>query len=405
MRCCRYASVVGLARLVALAASALGRPLAAQQPVTRAQAVAAALERGARAALGRADTAAAAGALHAARLYPNPALAASYTKDVPHYHVLATLPLDLPWLRAARVGAAASARDAARYGFAFEQAAIRFDVDTTYTRALAALAHARLSRHTARDADSLLAMAELRRSVGDVSELDVRLAEVNAGQLENVAADDSLAAVEALLAVQLAMGLPADAATIALADSLAPPPDSLPGAGGAPLPVAAAAASLAAEERAVTLAHRNVLPAPGLQVGFDNGDPSQAGLLPTVGVSLALPLFNRNGGEVAQAVAARDRARANLDLVARQTAAARARATRDYAAARARLARDRRLLASADRVAAMSLQAYGEGAVALPNVLEAQRNAREALGRYIDDVAAADGAAAAVRLVSAAPES
>src|SRR6266850_6289384 len=87
--------------------------LPAQQPVTRAQAAAAALARGARAALGRADTAMAGGALHAARLYPNPTASASYSRDVPHYHVVADLPLDLPWIRSARIGAAASARDAA----------------------------------------------------------------------------------------------------------------------------------------------------------------------------------------------------------------------------------------------------------------------------------------------------
>jgi hypothetical protein len=34
-------------------------------------------------------------------------------------------------------------------------------------------------------------------------------------------------------------------------------------------------------------------------------------------------------------------------------------------------------------------------------VLEAERNAREALGRYIDDVAAADNIAAALVLLSA----
>src|SRR2546428_233309 len=76
-------------------------PLRAQQPVqpvTRAQAVAAALTRGATAAFGRADTAAASGALRAARLYPNPSLAASYTKDLPHYHVLADPAPHPPWL-------------------------------------------------------------------------------------------------------------------------------------------------------------------------------------------------------------------------------------------------------------------------------------------------------------------
>src|SRR6266436_3285496 len=230
--------------------------LSAQQLVTRAQATAVALARGARAAFGRADTAAAGAMLHGARLYPNPTASASYTKDLPHYHVVADLPLDLPWIRSARIGAAASAQDAARYGFAFERAAIRFDVDTMYTRALAALARARLSRRNALDADSLHKMAQLRREVGDVSELDVRLAAVNAGQLENVAADDSLAALASLLLLQLQMGLRADTPSIRLADSLVAPDDSaaMSGRSGEFLPVAAAAARLRSAERSLTLA-------------------------------------------------------------------------------------------------------------------------------------------------------
>ena len=382
-------------------------PLAAQQPVTRAQAIAAALTRGDRAAVARADTVLSVGAVRAARAYPNPAFAATYTKDVPRYHYIADLTLDLPWLRAPRIGAAASAHDAARYGFAFERAAIRFDADTTYTHALAAAAHARLSRRNANDADSLLRMARLRREVGDVSELDVRLAEVNAGQLENTAVDDSLTALDGLLAVQFAMGLPADSPVITLADSLAPPVppagfDSTPGDAGDPLRVAAAAASLASSERALTLARRSVLPAPSLQAGIERGDPTESGVLPTVGVSLVVPLFNWNGGAIAQARGARYRAQAILELARRGSAADVARARRSFAAAQARVARDRRLLASADRVAAMSLQAYAEGAVPLANVLEAQRNARDALGRYVDDLAMANDAAGAVQLFTAA---
>ena len=380
--------------------------LVAQQPVTRAQAVAAALERGARAALGRADTAAARGVVRAARAFPNPAFSATYTKAVPQYHAIVDLPLDVPWLRAPRIGAAEFERDAVRYGVAFERAAIRFDAETSYTHALAAAAHARLSHRNARDADSLLAMARLRREVGDASELDVRLAAVNAGQLENVASDDSLSSIAALVALQLAMGLPGEEPAIALADSLSPPADSAAAGAGEPLPVVAARASLHSAERTLTLAHRSVFEAPSLQLGVENKDPtgSEPGLLPTVGLSLPLPLFNWNGGAAAQAAAARDRAQAELDLVRRETDAAIARARRERTAALARLERDARLLASADRVAAMSLQAYGEGAIPLANVLEAQRNAREALGRYIDDVAAAHNAVAQVRLLTATPD-
>ena len=381
----------------------LGGSLAGQQPVSRTDAVSAALARGARSAFARADTQAAAGLLHGARLYPNPSLSATYTKDTPHYHVIADVPLDLPWLRSARVGAAAAGRDAARFRFAFERAAIRYDIDTTYTHALAALAHAGLSRRTAQAADTLLAMARLRRSVGDVSELDVRLAEINAGQMANAAADDSLASVATVLSVQLAMGLAADSQTIVLADTLVPPPDTAPPAGvaGEPLLVAAAVAQLRSEERSLSLAHRNAFPAPSFQVGVEFGDSGQSGSLPTFGLALPIPLFHRNGGEVAQARAARERAQAELDLARREQHAELERARRTYAVAGARVTRDRTLLAGADQVAAMSLQAYREGAVPLANVLEAQRLAREALGRYVDDMTAANDAADLLRLLTA----
>src|SRR2546423_14656096 len=83
---------------------AVGPPgLVAQQSVTRAQAVEAALARGARAALGRADTAFAAGGLRTARAPPHPTPSRTYTEDGPHYHYVADLALDLPLLGSAPV--------------------------------------------------------------------------------------------------------------------------------------------------------------------------------------------------------------------------------------------------------------------------------------------------------------
>ena len=380
--------------------------VSAQQPVTRAEAVAAALTRGARVALGRADTAAALGAARTARAFPNPTVSGSYSKDPPNYHALGDLPLDLPWLRAPRIGAAESARDATRYRFAFERAAIRFDVDTTYTRSLAGALLARLSRRTALDADSLLRIAALRRDVGDVSELDVRLAAVNAGQLENVALDDSLTALGTLLSLQLQMGLTGDEPTIVLVDSLMPPPDSGVREGRALLPVAAAEASLRSAERSLAFARRSRF-APSLAFGFDTGDPSSPTphqLLPVIGFSLPLPLFNWSRGEIRRAAAERDRALAQLDLTRRETDAAVTRARRELVASRARLRRAAGLVESANLVAAMSLRAYGEGAVPLATVLEAQRNARAILARYIDDLATADAAARALWLLTAGPD-
>ena len=400
----RPAFRVRLLAAVLMAALSVPRAANAQQGVSREQAVAAALARGPRVALAAPDTAVARADLIGARAYQNPVLSASYSKDVPQYHATVELPLDYPWLRGARIRAAAEASTSAVLRFRFERASARFDAEEAYTGALAAAAHALLSRHTARDADSLLRMAVLRREAGDASELDVQLATVNAGQLANDAAADSAAAIAGLLEVQRVMGLPSDQPQIALGDSLVPPPADTVALAGQTLQVASAEAAERSAEAGLALARRSVLAAPSLTFGFDTHDPTpggETGILPTFGLALTFPLFNFNGGAIAAAAAARDRAAAELVVARQESDASVARARRDLAVAVQRAQRDRQLVASADRVAAMSLTAYAEGAVALPSVLEAQRQAREAFGRLFDDLAAANIAESAVRLFTA----
>jgi cobalt-zinc-cadmium efflux system outer membrane protein len=382
---------------------AVATSLSAQQPVTRQQAVEAALARGPRVVLGRSDTATATALLRSARAFENPILSASYTRDTPQQHLALELPLDLPWQRGARVRAAAMANASAGYRFDRERAAARFDAEAAYTRALAAETHRRLSLRTALDADSLLRMARARREAGETSELDVELAIVNAGQLANTAADDSVAATEALLDLQQVMGLASDRVLIGLADSLVPPPAPSSGpADSVTLAVASASASFRSAEAALALERRSIFGVPALQLGFDTRDPGgQAGLLPVIGLSLPLPLFNAHGGAIALAAAERDRAQAELELARRASDAELARARRALDLGAAKVRRDSALVASARRVEAMALLAYGEGAVALPNVLEAGRSAREAQGRYVDDLAAANIADAALRFLSA----
>ena len=389
---------------ILLVLQALATAVRAQQPVTRRQAVEAALARGPLVVLARSDTMAALALLRSARAFENPVLSASYTKDTPQQHLALELPLDLPWQRGARVRAAAEANSSAGYRFDRERAAARFEAETAYTRALAADTHRRLSQRTARDADSLLRMARTRREAGETSELDVELAVVSAGQLANTAADDSVAALEAVLDLQQVMGLPSERVLVSLADSLLPPATPQGPADSVTLSVAAASASLRSAEATLALERRSVFGVPALQLGFDTHDPGgQAGLLPVIGIALPLPLFNAHGGAIALAAAERDRAQAELDLARRESDADLARARRALDLAALKLRRDSALVESARRVEAMALLAYGEGAVALPNVLEAARSAREAQARYVDDLAAANAADAALRFLSARP--
>ena len=380
------------------ALSSLGAQAAS--PITREAAIAAALDRGARSGIAHADTAIARAQLLSARALPNPSLSASYSKSTPQYHVALDLPVDFLWLRGTRVGAARYGQRAAQLRFVYERAAIALDVDTTYTRALATRARAELSRRTALDSDSLRRMVAARRDAGDASDLDVELATVAAGQLANTAAADSLSYISTVLALQSIIGFDASRLSITPVDSLATPSDTAFSAGGVPLLVAAAEAALAQAQHTARLQHRNLLASTSLTGGFETRDPGGTGnqILPTFGIALPIPLFDRNRGAVAEATAGRRRAEAELTLARIESGTRITQALNERHNALARLSRDRALVASATRLIAMSLTAYREGASALPNVLEAQRNAREVLAQYVDDLAALWIATASLRV-------
>jgi len=375
--------------------------LGAQQslPLSRQAAVASAVERGGRLRLAGADTATAAALLRVAGTFENPVVSAEYTKSAPRYHLTLELPFDYPWLRQTRIAAAEASRSAAQFRYAFERAAVALDADTTYTRALAAEAKLRLSRRNAIDADSLRRIAIARRDAGDASDLDVELATVSAGQQANVAAGDSLTLISTLLDLQTVIGLSA-AGELTLTDSLVAPSDSIVARSGQPLPIAAAEAALQSASLGVRLQKRSLFAATSITGGFETHDPSrdEPGVLPVVGFSIPFPLFNRNGAQVAVAQAEQYRAQAERDVAILETRASIARTARERATALANVARDQTLVASANRVAALSLTAYREGAAPLATAIEAQRNAREILSQYIDDLAAAWIATAALRV-------
>jgi len=209
-------------------AQGLAEAVGAQTLVSREAAVDSALRRGTRLVLARADSAGAEALRIGARALPNPQFLSEWTRSYPTNHLSLALPVDVPWLRGPRVAAADAAALAARARFAGERNAVRFEVEKLYAQAQVADALADLSERTAKDADSLVVLARIRRDAGDASDLEVELAAITAGQLANRSAEDSLIRIAALLEVQRVMGLPGDIVTITLGDSLALVSDSVP---------------------------------------------------------------------------------------------------------------------------------------------------------------------------------
>lgn len=359
-----------------------------QEPLTRAQAIQSAITRGGRLAIAAADTSVARARLLGARAFENPSFSASYSKSPPQYHFIAEMPVTLPGLRSARIGSAEAALRASEYLYVFQRAAATLDADTTYTRALAMAAHARFSSRNAMVADTLLHMAVERRDAGDASDLEVELARINAGQQHNEAVADSLELISVLSDLATVTAIPA-AQAIVLSDTLALPDTTGSSTAGEPLQIAAGLQSVVAAERAVQAEKRSVFGSPALMGGIETHDPegTEKGILPTFGLTIPIPLLNRNRAGIMTANAELTRARAELSVTRIEYAAAITKVRRQRSISYARALSDRALLASANRVASMSVTAYRAGAFPLSNVLEAQRTARDILRQYVDDLA------------------
>lgn len=376
---------------------------ASAQSITRQEVVDSALVHGGRLAVALADTAAANAKILAARAIQNPSFNATYSKSAPQLHFTAELPFDLPGVRSARIGSAVAASRAANYTLQYERAAIALAADTAYTRVLAAAARARLTTRNALVADTLVQMTIARRNAGDASELEVEMARVNAGQQHNLAIADSVELAGAVVDLQTAMGMTARAPMILVRDSIVLPDTTTPPLPpGTPLQIAAALEGVTAASAALTVERRGAFGSPALMGGVETRDPSgsEKGVLPTFGITIPLPIFNRNQGGIAAARADVKRAEADLAVIRVEYAAEVTRTERERSAAYARAARDQMLLAQANRVAQMSITAYKAGAMALPNVFEAQRTARDILRDYIDDMSAALVADATLRLLT-----
>lgn len=371
-----------------------------QRPVTLEEAVQSAITIGPRVALVRADSVAAAARLLTARAYPNPLLSPSWTQSPPQYHFEVEQPIDLPFARAARIRAASLGARGASLLAEAERTSIRYEVEVAYANAAAGVMIRTLSHRNAADARELLRITREREKAGDASDLDVKLADVSTGQAEMQALADSLQSIQATLDLQLLMGLAVDRVAVIPVDSLDLRFAGAPLPAATPLRVAIAEQQVQVEQANLALARASRIPTPAVRVGVEWHDPQATDpnkKLPLIGLAIPFPLWDRNRGPIEEAKAAQARANAELSLVRLQTGNALLLAQQQRAVAQSRAQSGRAMVDHARRVAALSLTAYREGAYSLVNVIEAQRNARDAVRSFVEALQASRIAHAAVR--------
>ena len=338
---------------------------------------------------------------------PNPVLAVNREQlggDGGYHETVLTVgqTLDLAGERGARREVAAREVAAAEVRLEAERARVRADVARAYLRAAAA--EARLGSLS--EAGDLFRSAEragqARFREGDISAYELQRLQVEAARYAALAGEAELEIRQA--GRELALLLRSDSAP---AEEVLLPADTLGAVRlrGAALgadtalaralrrpDVRAAEADVAAARAAVELRTRGRRPNPTVTAGLKEQTGGQAGAV--LGVSVPLPVSDRNQGPIAEAQAALAQAEARVALARRAAEAAVRRALERRTSLGQRLALREGLLSRARALLASARVAYAEGEMTLLELLDAAdtfRTTREGadalLAEYLTSVA------------------
>lgn len=287
--------------------------------------------------------------------------------------------LELGGKRAARVAAGRADVEAARAQARRAEAEYVFDLAAAYAEAEASDRRLELAREGLSLAEEDARIASALVDAGREAELRRLQAQV-AVQAARAAADEAQAArAVAFGALTALAGAPAPITSIrvSLLDTTAP---LFPGASApatATTAVVAAQAEREAAARRLRVERRRAVPDVTVSVGVRRFEADDATAL-VAGVSVPLPLFDRNRGNVAAARAEEAAAEARLSATRLEAAAAVRASTARTAAAQSRLAAAREGERTAQEAYRLSRIGYEAGKLALAELVAARRALAEA---------------------------
>lgn len=321
-------------------------------------------------------------------------------------------PLELGGKRGRRVAAARGAVDEAALGVDDALRTAGFEVRRAFWHAVRARDRRALAEQVSRRMAETVRIMRARFESQDLSGLDLDKVELEAARTDNDLDDaraEERASIQELLA-RVGPGAPAD---VELAGDLAT---------AAPAVDPARLAARALEERpdlraarrhvettrsALALAEAQAAPDLDVGVGWSHSRAILAGDNPdalAVTLSLPIPLFHRNQGEIARARAALAQAERARDALAaeigREVAAADAR----YGAAVEKVARyDQGALQRVDHALEVAERTYRSGDTSLLEFLEAERTYAALRGDYLDTLFELREAALGLERAAGAP--
>jgi len=302
--------------------------------------------------------------------------------------------------RSKRQASAAAGREAAEAGFKDARRTLDLAVAKAYIAALLAQTNVRILHQTSESLQHEAKIAETRLNAGDLSKSDKAQIEIAASRAELDAESAQTTAVTARIAVEVLLGEKKPSGAWMMADDLgelaavgevngptAPRPD-----------LVAAQATLRKSEWDWRLQRAMQVPDPTILVQYEHEPFDQPNTI-GVGISLPLPIWNQNGGNIHAAAAVRDQAASQVGKIQTQVASDISTAEVAYQEALTRWHKYQKDISPrASEVLKSVTYAYQKGGATLLDLLEAERSDNDI--RLATAQAMADSATTAATLAN-----
>jgi outer membrane protein, heavy metal efflux system len=370
------------------------------QPLTLAAAFDLAEKRNLDLIAARAQRAVAQAGVRVAGERPNPTAFFGATRDTPHESLFFDQPLELGSKRSGRIQVARAQTDLAEADFASLDRQIRHNVRDAFFAVAFARGATGQSSEAFQLAKRLLDIAQARFQAGDIPELEVTQANLEvaradadlqvARQEEKVALSDLNALFNEPRATDWDLGDPFASLPPQLTLD-----DLLARAGASNAEIAHLNQEAKVQQAQTSLLKAERIPNLGIEFGVDFNSPGPGGYRegPRGQISMELPLFNRNQGEIAQSLATQQALSAELTAARRSANAKVESSYLDLEARRVevQLYHDK-ILPSSRELEELSEESYRAGKANILTVLGAQRDVQQAEREYLASLVAVQSA-------------
>jgi cobalt-zinc-cadmium efflux system outer membrane protein len=322
-------------------------------------------------------------AIRTAGQRPNPDVSFDVTRDTPHYSASVGLPVEIGGKRARRIDVANEELTLADVDVRTELRLVRKELRQTFYSLVAADERVRLDESVAEISRRVRDAAQARFETGAAPRLEVLQADLGVTRAEvdlDLARSTRAAAQANLNAVLNLPPQQAVAVSGRLVDRIAAP--------GYESALALALASnvdlikldreIAVEQRRADLLRAERVPTPVFSVGgvFNNPGEFNAGL--SAGISVGVPIFSRNQGQIAQSIATTAQLRAVRDGTRRDVENNVFSTVSKIGAQRRQVeAFQQRLVPTATDLESLAEESYRAGRTSILAVFDAQRSLRD----------------------------